>query len=256
MEKDENKDFSKESTNFGLPDGYFQKSTNSIFNKIEWEEENKNFPNLVGLKNEKIFTVPEHYFSRKEQELESIGFATLSSIKKLNPFKVPDTYFEQSEIDELARVLNEDYEFSFKAKLGTIKREDNFRVDENYFSESKTHLIALLTEKQPTKIIGLFSKKTMYAVAALLFVALGFWTYSFYFRPVETLDCGTMACIDKVDLVKTKNLESLDNDELYELVNSKELEKKLDDKKLNKKKKSDVDSSLKNISTDDLLDEI
>jgi hypothetical protein len=87
-------------------------------------------------------------------------------------------------------------------------------------------------------------------------VVLGIWLYNFYFTPVAVKDCGTMACVDKIDLLKVKHLEGLDNDELYELVNSKKLEQKLEKKPNKNSEKQDSVNELDERVTDALLEEI
>jgi hypothetical protein len=254
---DANNGFNEQPGNFGLPGNYFQKSAYSILNKIEWQEEHKDFPKLNTHKNKNGFIVPASYFSKNELQLELMQYPNLISLKNVNAFRVPENYFEGRETAELSKVLNESANDlqSFHI-LGSIKKENNFTVSQDYFSKNGLRLINLLEPGKRARVIHLFSRRIGYAVAAMLLIAIGIWIYNFYFAPVQMKDCGTIACVDKQDLVKTKNLESLDNEELYELVNPKELEKKLEIKEDKNVKKDLKDSSLKSIPTDDLLDEI
>lgn len=258
MEKNnENKNFNSEPTNFGLPRGYFQNSANSIFNKIEWIEEHKEFPALEKLKKQSGFIVPDGYFTDNENKLELINYPTLNSLNKINVFKTPVNYFEGLEEKLFVQsYIDSEFESSFK-KLNVIPKQNNFKVDEDYFiSLEKKVTTALLNEKKGGRVVKLFSPKMYYAAAAVLTITLGLWFYNHYFKVDEVKDCGTLACVDKIDLLKTKNLESLDNDQLYELVDTKKLEEKLENKSNSKTNKKDVDTSLKNVSTDELLDEI
>lgn len=177
---------SEKQNNFGVPDGYFEKSSQSIFNKIEWQEEHKEYPKLLKYRNIGVFGVPENYFDQSEHKLEMLAYEKLASFNKQNSFSVP----------------------------------------ENYFEENKTHISAAL--KQEAKVISLFSRRNMYAIAALLVLALGFWIYASYVKTsVNTLeDCNTLACIDKGDLLKS-NTEMLDNDDLYDMADLSELEQRL-----------------------------
>ena len=75
----ENNSFNSEPNNFGLPQGYFQNSANSIINKIEWVDEHKEFPFLAKLKKESGFVVPQKYFSDNETKLELLEFPKLFS---------------------------------------------------------------------------------------------------------------------------------------------------------------------------------
>ncbi|MBL7921219.1 MAG: hypothetical protein JNJ40_12955 [Bacteroidia bacterium] len=262
FENNENNELNKQSNKFGMPEGYFKKSANSIMQKIEWIEEHKAYPNLSGLKKESGFVVPVYYFNKTENKLELIEFPTLNAIDKINNFKTPAHYFESSDFSYL---LNEESELESFEKLKSIEKKNNFKVEENYFKVSEEKIATvLLNEKKEARVIKLFSSKIWYAAAAVLTITLGLWIYNQYYK-VETLqDCGTLACVDKFDLVKTKNLEALDNDELYELVDTKKLEEKLEAKpekkselkKEEKSEKKDLDTSLKNVSEEDLLDEI
>lgn len=259
--KDENEHipFNNEPGNFGLPGGYFQKSASSIFNKIEWQDEHKDFLKLTELKRQNThygFNVPVGYFSKNAGHLENLHYTTLFSLKRNSGFIVPADYFEQAEVNELGKVMSDakDELFSFE-KLASLTKENKFKIDGDFFEKRDKQIHSLLEKPVKGRVINLFTRRIAFAGAALLVASLGFWIYSFYFATAELKDCGTMACIDKQDLVKSKNLESLDNEELYELVNSGDLEKKLDIKEQTKNKET-KDSSLKDLSTDDLLDEI
>lgn len=253
----ENNNLNSEPTNFGLPQGYFQNSANSIINKIEWVEEHKNFPALEKLKKQSGFIVPNDYFVNNENKLELIEFPELSSLNKINPFKTPANYFDEIEEKQFVHFFEESEIEILGEKLSTIPKQANFKVKENYFDSSAEKIsTTLLNEKKGGKVIKLFSPKIYYAAAAILTITLGLWFYNQYFLVAETKDCGTLACVDKADLLKTKNLENLDNDQLYELVDTKKLEEKLENKTNNTTKNEDIDTSLNNVSVDDLLDEI
>ncbi len=256
MTESENIPNNEGSSNFALPDGYFQKSASSILNKIEWEEEHKNCPVLLKLKGESGFILPENYFNSSEIGLELVDYAELRAISKKTGFDVPLNYFEESEMSELAKIWAGNKEELYSCdNLKSISKANYFVVEENYFSENAERLNAMLKEHQPSRIISILFPRASYAMAALLVITIGLWIYNAYFKPAETADCGTLACVDKLELVKTKNLENLDDDELYELVNSKSLEKKLQNKN-DKTSSRNEDSSLKQVLVDDLLDEI
>lgn len=262
FENNENNDLNKEPNKFGLPKGYFQDSAASIIQKIEWIEEHKAYPYLSELKKESGFIVPQKYFTENESKLELLECPTLFSLNRANNFKTPANYFEELESLQLSNLLiDEENELTAFDKLNAVKKQNNFKVDENYFSASTEKLTAaVLNEKKEAKVIKLFSAKVWYAAAAVLTITLGLWAYNQYYKVEEFKDCGTLACVDKFDLVKTKNLEALDSDELYELVDTKKLEEKLnnktEDKIETKNDEKDLDTSLKNVSQEDLLDEI
>jgi hypothetical protein len=252
MSEKENNPLNEDQNNFDLPKNYFQKSANSIFNKVEWEEEHKDFPKLKENKKNSGFIIPENYFASNEMELELTDFPAILSVPKKDAFKVPDDFFEiaESKIYERLDVR------SSLSMLEEIQKQNNFKVEEGYFSENEKRLYTLLETSKPVRIINLVVKRSVYAVAALLVVVIGIWMYDYYFTPVTVKDCGTIACVDRNDLVKSKSLESLDEDELYEVVNSKELEKKLEQEELNTQPKNEKDSSQDDSSEEDLLDEI
>lgn len=258
-EENEHIPLNNEPGNFGLPGGYFQRSATSIFNKIEWQDEHKDFLKLTELKkqnNDCGFNVPVEYFSKSAEHFENLCYPSLFSLKRNSGFVVPADYFAQAEVNELGKVISdvEDELFSFE-KLASLPKENNFKMDGNFFEKSVVQIHSLLEKPATGKVINLFMRRIAFAGAALLVASIGFWIYNFYFVTVELKDCGTMACVDKYDLVKTKNLESLDNEELYELVNPGDLEKKLEIKEQTKNTET-KDSSLKDLSTEELLDEI
>jgi hypothetical protein len=227
----------KESENFGLPDGYFQKSANSINNKIEWQEEHVEFKKLVSLKNSPCFEVPQHYFSKNEQQLELSDYPVLKSLGNKSGFDVPNNYFENSDSDSRILLLQNAPSFE---KLEALKKQTHFSVPQNYFNDKEKNLNQLLEPKK-AKVISLFTKRIRFAAAALLLVVLSVWFF---------------ACLDRQDLVKTKNLERLNDDELYDLVDPAALEQKLENTKTKQTKENFTDSSLNDISVEDLLDNI
>lgn len=242
----------KEDETFGLPDGYFQKSALSIQNKIEWQEEHVEFGKLVSLKNSSCFEVPQHYFSKNEQQLELSDYPFLKSLGNKNAFRVPNNYFKNNEGDFIIQLIENDTSFG---KLETLEKQNNFSVPQNYFSDKEKNLSQLL-EPKTGKVISFFTKKIRFAAAALLLVVLSVWLYNFYFTSPEAGDCGTIACLDRQDLVKTKNLERLNDDELYDLVDPAALEQKLENTETKQTKENFTDSSLNDISVEDLLDNI
>jgi hypothetical protein len=69
--------------------------------------------------------------------------------------------------------------------------------------------------------------------------------------PVTEPDCGGIACVDRREILQTKSLELLDEEELQTIVNVKRLEESLN--------RSETKTSVKNdtaISEEDLLDNL
>jgi len=237
------------SPDFGLPAGYFQKSADSVVNKIDWLEEHKQLPVLLSLQNTNAFKIPLNYFIGSEQSLALLDYPILKILAKENGFSTPKNYFEESESLELSKVIGDSEDI-----LQKIPKRNNFKVQPDYFGENAQRLEEKVL-KRDIKIISLLRSASLITAAALLIVALSFWMYNTYFIPVEIKDCGTIACIDKADLLKTNNLENLDNEELYELVNTKELEENLGEGD-SKNKLDKLTDSLIKANEDYLLDEI
>lgn len=237
--------------NFSLPEGYFQRSAASLTNRIEWIEEHKSFPALNAARKNNVFSLPEGYFQSSGERLGLLDNPLLASLQRLNSFSVPENYFADAEFTLLSRLLGDE-----DISLLPFQKQSPFTVKPGYFAENEQRLKTRLEQKNHgARVIRLFGSRTWMAAAALLLLALGFWLYRFYMTPASVKDCGTMACIDKQDLLKSKSIENLESDELYELVNSAQLEQELEKKSggtLNTKQKDttpvDVD--------DDLLDEI
>jgi hypothetical protein len=262
MSKDpENNNLNNESNSFGLPEGYFQKSANSIFNKIEWLEEHKEFTRLSELKNSVNpnggFIVPADYFNSSDSDLELIAYPDLLKQKRSDNFEsgyiVPGDYFEDLEVNELAKILKDKKsELEPFQILNSIKKQNCFTTDPDYFADSEQKIISALSKE--AKVIGLFRPKIWFSAAAAVFaIVLSLWVYNQYFKAEVVKDCGTLACVDKADIIKAK-METLDEDELYQTIDTKKLQEKLEGKPL--KEKNNTDTGSKKISTEDLLDEI
>jgi hypothetical protein len=259
MSTEENNQFNLGSENFGLPGDYFERSAASIVNKIEWTEEHKAYPHLLALRNKKVFALPSGYFAGSASRLELLDFPVLLALPKQQTFKTPSNYFDTAEVSVLSKAMREETdELAAFSRLHSIRKQNPFSVDETYFTVNEKLLTTLLEpDHKPARIIDLFFSRTSYVAAALLMIGLGLWLYSIYVRPVQQQqDCGTMACVDKTDLLKARNLEGLDNDELYELVNPKELEKKLETGSQGPVNSRQTDSSARDGAMDELIEEI
>lgn len=250
----ENNNMNKESGNFGLPEGYFQKSATDILNKIEWHDEHKAFPQLLLHKKESGFIVPDHYFEKLESKLELTEYPQLLKHKQTRAgFIAPANYFNDAELSILEKLISEkENELAGYKNLSCLNKQNAFAIHENYFDNSEVKLHSVIQPK--TKVISLFNLKIWYAAAAAVFIlTLSLWLYKQYFTINVEKDCGTLACVDKKDLIKAKNLENIENDELYEIVDTKKLEESLDNKSENN---TDTDSSLNNLDNNELLDEL
>ncbi|MGE0567287.1 MAG: hypothetical protein AB7O73_05005 [Bacteroidia bacterium] len=208
---------------FSMPDGYFKRSARSIKNKIEWDAEHSEYPSLTLIKkqfNNSGFITPENYSSENEVLLELIPYQNLSDINKSVAMNVPDGYFEDNTENLKTICLLEEY-----------KSEDlGFITPEVYFDKRPNIPVSNKTEVK-TNVIHLFYRTTMYAAAASLVITIGVWVYNNYFADKEIVneDCHTLACIDKDELMKF-NFQSLDNEQLFDLVDSDKLKERLEKK--------------------------
>lgn len=232
--------------NFNLPSNYFMQNAKSIANKIEWADEHKPYPTLEKLKNQHGFVTPQNYFESSSVKLELNAFPTLKGLKKQTPFLVPENYFNQN-ADLLGAIVNQE-----NSVLSSIPKQNPFTVPQNYFEES----VNLLEEKikPQTKVISLFKPKVWMAAAAALFIVLGAWTFNYYFLSPTNSNCTSLACLDNKELLKTKHLNNLDDEELVKIVNVKKLEEKLNNN-LNPKSVNISDTAT-NEALDEAIDEL
>jgi len=209
---------------FNTPEGYFNRSKASILNKAEWLSEHEGYPTLLALKGRHGFVVPEQYFDMNTVKLELLDLPNLSAITKQTHFTVPDTYFEKGK-SELANTLELQDELSEFKTLNALPKTIPFEVSATYFEESKVRLKQANTS---ARIISIKHKPVWLAAAAVLTIVLSVWVYNAFFNVPVVIDedCHTLACIEKRDLLKYK-LDNLDNEDLYDLVNTEKLEKKL-----------------------------
>jgi hypothetical protein len=251
MSKDfENNDNNRKNGDFGLPEGYFEKSARSILNRLEWLEEHKIYPRLSELKNSAPgFIVPEEYFDKSEHALELMAYEKLSAKDKETGFITPLNYLEELEIAELSKVMkDEENELLQFVRLNSLKKENAFAVPENY-SESSAEKISSAASEKPAeaKVIRLTGNRFWYSAAAAIMAAvLGLWIYNQYFKVKTSGDCGTLACVDKADLVKSKVMENMDEEDIYNMVDTKKLEENLNGKSSGdekNKKKADSGST-------------
>lgn len=221
---------STNSGSFGVPGNYFASSAQHIINRIEWEEEHTEFPQLVALRTNPFVTPQEYEWL--ETSVETVVFQDLYSLRQHNTFEVPEHYFEAS-----AYAIQSACEPDSSA-LYSVKRASAFVVPANYFNTTAEQLHTQLHNSTTGRVISLFRKASL-AAAAVLFVVISFVGYRLYHQPVAEGDCGTIACLDRKELMQHQTLDVIDNEELFELVNPADLEKQLN----GPDKKSDDSSS-------------
>jgi hypothetical protein len=173
---------------FGLPGDYFSHSAQSIMNRIAWETEHEEFPGLRSLKGTTGFVLPENYFVQMSDRTELLAFESLQGLKK----------------------------------SGT-----GMGVPENYFTENAGEFERLLTQKE-SRIISLrVLRRVTYLAAAILILSAGIWIFKGTIVEKPEVDCGTIACLDKKEIIESKSLESLDDEYLYELADPESIERNM-----------------------------
>lgn len=115
-------------------------------------------------------------------------------------FKVPESYFEEFEAEMMASI-NDD-----EGILYDLKKESGFKIPQNYFESLEEKILDKIEE--PTgkgKVVSIFSRRKLYAVAAVAAVFIGIIS-TLLFKPdpqqtfnsleisamEEYLDSGTM----------------------------------------------------------------
>jgi hypothetical protein len=261
--------FSKENNSFALPEGYFGSFGKKMMYRIELAEELKEFPLLSSLEKKLPFVTPENYFAVKEVKAELALYPKLSAVKDAHGFETPELYFEILEKTIKAKIEVAE-ELKAYPVLYSISRENNFVTPQEYFEEVshevKEKIFGTKEEYGVVKVllpkaIGIvFSKRTAYAIAAMLVISLGIY---FYNSGEESNNCNGIACLDKSEIMKSKEfINNLDEDALMQMVNTEELSKSLQEnlkedqniKEEDKKEKEDY--ILENVDVNDIVDEI
>lgn len=258
---EENSKKNKENNPFSLPEGYFGSFGKRMMHKIELAEELKEFPVLSSIDKKLSFVTPENYFAASEVKTELSAYPKLSAVKHQNVFAVPDLYFESSAKAIKARVEVAE-ELKVYPALYSINKENNFATPHGYFEGSGGEVHAKISgvKEEETRILHLvFSRKTAYAIAALLVISFGIY---FYNSGEETADCNGIACLDKNEIMKSEFIHSMDEDALIQIVNIEKLSKGLqenlkeDKKEQDEDKKAKEDYVLENVDVNDIVDEI
>lgn len=259
----------QEKNPFSLPGDYFSSFSKKMLHRIELADEIKEFEILSSIDKRVPFVTPENYFQQALSKAvvrdELSAYKQLSSLEKANSFATPEAYFEN-----LASSIKSRTELSDELKaypgLYVLDKENNFAVPENYF-ENVSHrlqekIFAGSEEKSFGKVLQLvFSRKTVYALAAMLVLSLGLWYFT---QPKETVsagDCQTLACLEKNDIHESQ-LYRMDEESLMEAVNadklSKNLQKSLNESAAEKDsdKKEKEDYVIENTDVNDIVDGI
>jgi len=219
------------------------------------QELNELGSSLAATPSQNIYSVPEGYFeafassvlSKVNAENES---SFLPELPKSNPYKVPVGYFDGFAENMLNVVRSHpDYLSSqeelelISPLLTSLKKEPVFSVPQDYFENFNV----ALNHKQPTKVVGMFSRKLMrYAAAAILTGVVATTGWLIYKNGQKPVDEKIMAKVEK-DVKKIKDVTQLDKlaDFIDAGVNAKDVAS-------SGKIQNDVESLLKDVSLDEL----
>jgi len=217
-EKNSNTDTSKDG--FAVPANYFEDAASEIRNKIACSEELQQYAILSKLKKQTGFTVPVDYF---RQASDLALYPTLTGAGKKSPFIVPENYFREN-ADSLVTLLSND---TTASHVLHASNQNPFVVDGDYFARSASAIQERLHVPK-TKVIHLHVRRSVLAAAAIFVIVIAVTLYQHYFKRPQVNECVSLACLEQNVLLKTKNLESMENDELYELVDPGELLQQLE----------------------------
>ena len=220
---------------FLLPNNYFNSFTERLINKLVCEEELTDYKTLSRINKEQNFNIPENYFenlkNKLEYKYEISNFEELEKLPKQSLNKTPSDYFEQLE-NNIKHKLELDSELQEFKTLSGLEKKNHFSVDANYFEKHNQNLTAESSTKT-TKIVKLrtfvFNPKLAIAASLILIVgAVVFWKLNNNSSTIiQASDCKTLACLEKFELLNEKNIDDFDDENLYEMVDVEELDKKI-----------------------------
>ncbi|HWY11959.1 MAG TPA: hypothetical protein VN026_11570 [Bacteroidia bacterium] len=260
LNEENSKPNKNENNPFSLPDGYFGSFSQKMMHKIELVEELKEFKLLSSIDKKSPFITPDNYFAHIEIKNELTAYSKLSSVKNENGFVVPELYFETS-ANSITTKIELAEELKGYPVLTSIEKQNVFVAPQNYF-EGLSHTVRgkmFAGQTEETSVVRIlhlvFSKKTAYAIAAMLVISLGLY---FYNSGEETVsgDCGTLACMDKKEILKSNQVSNMDEESLMNLVDPVQLSKNLKKASKTSDKKDEKNYVLENADVNDVVDEI
>lgn len=216
---------------FLLPNNYFSNLTEQLLNKLECEEELKDYQLLSKINKEQSFTIPENYFENSKNKIEyKYEISNFEELKKLpkNSLNEPSpNYFNQLK-DNIKHKLELDNELKEFQLLNSLEKKNPFHVDSEYF-EKRSQRETKENTKKTKGIIKLFQPHLAIAASILLIIgAIVFWKLNNNSENIiQSSDCKTLACLEKNELLNEKNIEDFNDENLYEMVDVEALDKKL-----------------------------
>jgi len=201
---------------FAVPEGYFDAARMKLVAKAAWQSELDAYPLLASV--EKRNTNQAHPTAATDDLFDKTLLSELYALRSNTVFEVPENYFEQ-QASHLTLELPSVW-------LGIPNPQTAFTLPEEYFEQSATKITGQINKEAKGRVISMFRMSSL-AAAAILVVVISVLGYRIYNQPVIEGDCGTIACLEKTELLKAKAIETIDNESLYELVNPSDLELQL-----------------------------
>ena len=251
---------------FGLPFDYFSSFENRLKQKLELQDELEQYSVLSAIQKNNAFAVPINYFKETEHTLEvksELGLYTkLQSYKTFEYLQLSNDYINHlnSSVNYKIDLIDELKEYKI---LYSIDKVNSFIVSDTYYETLAERVKEKIHIFKETKISVLdsilnyiFGKKMAFAFGLVTIISFSVYFYESPKNPFEKLDCKTLACLERQEILNnTKVISNFDDEQLIDMVDVNKLHQQL---KSEKKKitpslnKINVDS----ISEDDLLDEL
>lgn len=240
--EEENFLFGKNKGNpFTLPNDYFELLPSRIINKIEVEQELLQHAILSGIISksflkEQGLIVPQNYFTKNanllEYRYELSQFTELNKVPKPSLKPLEDGYFDTVS-DKILKQIEQRVELKNYSALAEIKKEKTFTVAPNYFETIADRVKERYHASQERQIstfeqvLNLFFKPRIVVVySIILIIGVGAFLY-FNREDTSAVDCKTLACLERQELLNERTIQNLDDENLYDLVDVEELDKQL-----------------------------
>jgi len=251
---------------FGLPSDYFSLFEDKLKKRLEAENELSEFPILSAITKINAYSTPDNYFSLSQNKLEHaaelVSYVSLQSIK-------PTVFngLDKDYVDSLKESLQTKIELTEELKaykvLYNLDKEKSFIVPDNYFEDlplrinDKVHS----TEHSKVSLIDkaldfIFGKKLALSFGLIIVIGFSIFFYQISKNSVESINCQTLACLEKQDILNDRSISNFDEDQLMDLVDVNSLDKQLQSETIRTDSLQQEEFILDNVDTDQLLEEL
>lgn len=251
---------------FSSPEGYFEGLDHKIFARIEAEEELEEFPALASIPKQQPFVVPAHYFENALAFGEELATYPHLAATAKPVLKMPEEgYFERSALQLLHQAELAE-ELAAYQTLQALGKQHGFVVSPAYFDnvagEVRDRILAQDTQRATvfSRIADvLFRPRFALSFSVALLLTFSLWMYNRHDAVLPASadnDCKTLACLGKSDLLNDKVVHSLDEDNLFDIVDIKMLDKELSTSVSKPDTVVKEQYIMDNVNTDQLIDEL